>query len=157
MLEECRDLYTTRLQPLKGPPIGCPEDEVERLEAAFGRGFPAAFREYLLWLGAHHDGPFVGSEWFARDLLSNTRYLPELLAENHLQWELPAEMVCFFSHQGYLCAWFDLADERDDPLCWYYGEGTTPAPKMVGQFSALLLDELRGVAEIYNLSRTPLS
>lgn len=148
MLEQCKDLYDKQLKKDFGPPVGCTEAQINELERSLAGPLPLAYREYLKWMGADHQGPFRGSDWFARNVLENTAYVPELLRENGVSWELPAVFLSFFCHQGYMCAWFDLLDAEDDPMCWMFREVDMPQPKLVGVFSAFLLRELELIAHV---------
>lgn len=153
MLDDCKAFYRDHLQPYFGPPAGCTLEFVQELERTLGHRLPESYRDYLAWMGADHEGALRGSDWFANDVIENTRYVPELLQHNNLDWKLPHASVCFFVHQGYMCAWFDLDDSSEDPQCWFYCEGDTPQPKLAGAFSEFLLGELAHVAELRRRSR----
>jgi len=148
VLEQCKDLYEKELRKHFGSPVGCTEAQIVELERSFASPMPLAYREYLKWMGADHNGPFRGSDWFAKDVVENTEYVPELLRDNGVQWKLPAAILSFFCHQGYMCAWFDLQEAEADPKCWFFREGGMEQPKMVGPFSAFLLLELKQVAAL---------
>jgi len=68
--------------PHLGEPVGCAESEIDALQAELGFPLPVAYRQYLLWMGADHDGIFIGCDWFLKDVKQNTAYLSDLLAEN---------------------------------------------------------------------------
>jgi hypothetical protein len=110
------------------------------LERQFGHPFPAAYREFLRWMGKHHRGPFQGSDCFPACLALNNEGLPELLAENHIQFPLPTRFLAFFMHQGYIAAWFALPAPSDDPPVWAFYEGSMSQPEQRFTFSEWLLD-----------------
>ena len=128
--------------------MGCNEGQIKELERSLPHPLPVAYREYLKWMGADHSGPFRGSDWFAKDVIENTEYVPELLRDNNVSWELPDTILSFFCHQGYMSAWFDLLEGADDPNCWFFREGDMQHPEMVGSFSEFLLRELEQVAAV---------
>jgi hypothetical protein len=142
VLDRCKELYDKQLRKHFGTPNGCTEAQISEIERSLHHPLPRAYREYLEWMGAHHQGPFRGSDWFAKDVFENTRYVPELLRQNGLSCNLSEGILSFFCHQGYMCAWFDLHDVKDDPSCWFYREGDMQQPEMVGAFSSFLLREL---------------
>lgn len=121
---------------------GTTEAEVLELERALGKRLPGAYRDYLLRSGHDESGPLRGTDCFIRHVLDNNKWLPELLAENGVRWTLPERYVCFFMHQGYVAAWFDLDDPSPDPKSWCYEEGVTLVPEVRGTFSSVMRAEV---------------
>ena len=148
MLKNCKDFYSEELERYFGAPVGCSLAVIEELEMALNCQLPAAYRGYLLWMGADYNGAFRGSDWFARDILENTEYVPQLLAENNFSGQKLKPIVAFFCHQGYICAWFERESQNVDPNCWYFQEGDTNHPKQVGVFSEFLLQQLKYIAGV---------
>ena len=146
-IEASKTLYESRLRTRYGPARGCWLWTIHRLERQLGCRLPAAYREFLRWTGAHHPGPFVGSEWRPSQLARNAAWLPELLAENHLDFQLPTRLLVFFFHGGAAAAWFSLPSVEADPPIWKFYEGSMQHPEQVGTFSQWLLDYLTSVAE----------
>jgi hypothetical protein len=149
-IEASQALYNSRLQPHFGPPTGCSPSTIAQLERQFACPFPAAYREFLLWLGEHREGPFVGSDCFPEHLARNNEWLPELLAENRIQFPLPPHFLTFFLHQGYLGVWFALPAPSDDPPVWIFNEASTPQFEQRPHFSEWLLEfmsEAAGMVE----------
>ena len=147
-LIECKELFERKLRVKFGEPVGLTEAALLVLEERLEVSFPAAYRQYLLWMGMDKNGVLRGSEWFADDLSDNQDFLTELLAENEVTGASTGKKVCFFSHQGYMAAWF-LADASElDPFCEFYSEADAhPSVKKVGRFSDFLLKELSGIVE----------
>jgi hypothetical protein len=136
-----------RVEPRRGTTLGATEAEVAAFERMLGKPVPAAYRSYLLWMGQDVQGVLRGSDCFLSHVVDNNAYLPELLAENEVTFHLPASFVCFFMHQGYIAAWFDLDSADDDPPCWVFAEGSTPQPKLDGTFASFISGQIRGIAE----------
>lgn len=159
-LEACKAFYAEHLYVRFGAPLGCTPEEVSRLEHTIGHRLPAAYVAYLRWMGNDVSGVFRGSDCYARHVLENSRWVKELLAENEMVWEFSADYLCFFCHQGYLCAWFELGDGPDDPPCYFFGEGrylpdgSRERPQAVGTFSNFLLEELRHAASLSQVRET---
>jgi hypothetical protein len=73
--------------------------------------------------------------------------VPELLTENNIPFELPEHYLCFFSHQGYMAAWFELPKVNDNPPFWFYNEATDMyKPVVEGSFTDVLLKDMRSLA-----------
>jgi hypothetical protein len=98
-------------------------------------------------MGKDYEGVFVGSDWFVTSAIDNTKYLPELLAANKVRFQLPEHFLAFFSHQGYMVAWFKLPKEGEDPQVYFYNEGEEmDSPVLEGKFTDFLLKDMKGMA-----------
>ena len=146
-IESLRRYHREQIEPLIGAPLGCEPEEVDRLEAELGYSVPAAYREFLLWMGRDRRGVFVGSDCFIEHILENNELLPELLEENNVQFSLPDRYIAFFTHQGYIAAWFPVSG-HPDPISWCFNESTMSAPEEQGPFTAFILAELIANAEL---------
>ncbi|WP_186775705.1 SMI1/KNR4 family protein [Rubripirellula tenax] len=150
-LAKLKLFYEQQVFPHIGAPIGCSEDEIDGLERVVGHPLPLAYRQYLRWMGRDHRGIFVGCDWFLNDVRANTEYLPGLLAENHVQWNLPDHYLAFMGHQGYITAYFALPSESDDPIVYLYSEGREPDTVTAeGTFTDFLFRDLSGMAACLN-------
>ncbi|HEY9404058.1 MAG TPA: SMI1/KNR4 family protein [Pyrinomonadaceae bacterium] len=137
--------HRAHVEPYKGKPKGCWDFEIRRLEKSFGCELPLAYKQYLKWMGKDYRGIFVGCDWFITDVENNTELVPELLAENNVSFQLPAHYLCFFSHQGYMAAWFELPKVDDDPPSWFYNEAANmDQPLIEGRFTEILLKDMSG-------------
>ncbi len=147
-LSECRDFYERYLIGKFGNPVGASADQIFTLEDELGLTLPLAHRQYLLWMGNDTNGALKGSEWFLKDLLGNIAFLGEFLRQNGVSYLEDRRAICFFSHQGYMAAWYYYDPMEPDPYCKYYSEASSePVSKDDGRFSEFLLKELRGIAE----------
>jgi len=143
-LDQVRAYHREHIEPLLGAARGCEAREVDALERALGFALPAAYREFLLWMGRDLDGAFRGSDCFVDHVRYNNEWLPKLLAENDVGFPLPERFVAFFMHQGYVAAWFAIPAEPD-PACWLFAEGNSDVPEELGPFSSWLLKHLQGL------------
>lgn len=149
-LAEIKLYHQLLIEPLKGKPVGCDDNEILALERHVGFPLPLAYKQYLSFMGKDYNGVFVGSDWFITDVKENTERVPELLKENHIAFVLPENYLCFFSHQGYIAAWFDLTKTGDNPEVWFYGEGQgIDSPVIKGRFTEFLFQDLQGLTECY--------
>ncbi len=156
-LAEIRVFHAQQVQPSIGEPDGCTEAEVAALERQVGFSLPLAYRQYLLWMGKDEFGIFIGSDFFIDSVLSNTEWLPELLAENKVQFSLPEHYLVFFGHQGYVSTWFALPSTDDNPIVWHFNEGfgekdaagvhMAKSPYSVGRFTDFVLETMRAMAK----------
>lgn len=149
-IQECRNFYEQRLHSKFGPPVGATESEISMLQAKLDADLPIAYRQFLLWMGKDKHGALKGSEWFIDEVCENGDFLDEFLVENEVKRPEPNSTVCFFSHQGYMAAWFSKADPQSDPSCKFYSEANSnPVPIDAGPFSSVLLKELQGIDETW--------
>ena len=132
-----------------GTPVGCTDLEISKLEAKIGNPLPGAYKFYLQLMGRDHKGVMVGTDCFLTDIESNNEYLPELLEENNLSdYALPENYIAFFSHGGYMMAWFAIPNQDDDPQVTYYFEGTTKKPESGVRFTEFMGKDLMGNAKL---------
>ncbi len=148
-LKEIKRFHAKHVKPYIGNPIGCSVKEIKELEKLIGFSLPEAYRQYLRWMGKDYDGVFVGIDWFITNVIDNTRNLPELLAENEIEFRLPEHYLAFFSHQGYMMAWFNLPKEDEDPPAYFFNEGEQLSfPRLEGKFTDVLFEDMRGFASV---------
>ncbi len=135
-LKEFVAIYKKLIVPQKGEPHGCQETEIIKLEKDLGFDLPLSYKEFLKFLGRDYDGIFRGSDCFINDVIENTKYFPDLLAENKVDFLLPQHYLAFFSHQGYIMFWFELPKTDENPLVWFFQESElTEPPKIIGTFT----------------------
>jgi SMI1-KNR4 cell-wall len=105
---------------------GFTDAEVHDLERQLGRTVPAAYQEFLRWMG-HGAGNFmIGTDlfypWIPRigeDPWALTLGARELLDENAFPEPLPGDAFVFSMHQGYTFQFFRLSAGDDPPVYWY--------------------------------------
>lgn len=129
-------------------PKGCTEEEIDLLERIIGFKLPDAYRAYLSLMGNDHNGVMRGTDCFADSVEENTGYLPGLLEENKVKFQLPENYLAFFCHQGYIIAWFELPAESNNPVCYLFSEGSTKEPIEYGGFKQFITKDIMGNAKI---------
>jgi len=129
-------------------PKGCSEVEISTLEKTVGFELPEAFKEYLRFMGKDYHGVMQGTNCFKEDIAENTKYLPALLEENKLNYHLPENYLAFFCHQGYIMGWFELPKVSDNPMCYFFSEGTTEHPQEYGNFEQFMTTDILSNARI---------
>ncbi len=145
-IQDAMNFYKLHYEKKYGRPKGCTETDVVALEKLLECKLPSSYRQYLLWMGADYGGIFQGSNWFASNVQRNNFILGALLEENRLQVANRDNVLTFFSHQGYMAAWFELPCLSEDPDCFFLIEEVKPEDaeiKKLGRFSEVLLNDLR--------------
>ncbi len=141
-LSELKDHYNKELLSILGKPRGCNKREIEILEKVLGFSLPAAYREYLHWMGKSDDGVLVGTNCFIDDIEGNNKSLPYVFEDNEVEYELK-NYLAFYNHQGYVYVWFNLPAEEDDPECFYINEANRISQvNSAGKFSEFITSEV---------------
>lgn len=122
----------------------CSEGEVAALEQQLGVRLPAAYREFLLWMG-HGAGAFLQGTDVFYDVLPLTEAAQELLHEDGISAPLPSDAIVFYMAQGYQFM-FMRATEGENPPIYFYNEGMSeaPFPQLYASFTAFLEKEIEG-------------
>ncbi len=136
------------VEPYLGRPKGCRSEAIVAMEKNCGFDLPIAYRQYLSWMGNDKNGIFKGTECFVDNVAGNTEWLPKLLAENKIDFHLPAHYLAFFSHQGYRVAWFELPKTSEDPSVWLFSEGDGKMPTLQRPFTEWILRQMRTLAPL---------
>src|SRR5438552_3435030 len=108
-------------EKLKFPPAnGCFAKDIQLLEKKIGQRFPAAYCEFLIWMGTEA-GPFLrGSNCFFRHISTLRQAASEVLQENKFPKSLPDDAVVVWMHQGYQFLFIRTGEGDDPPVHWYH-------------------------------------
>ncbi|MEM9189529.1 MAG: SMI1/KNR4 family protein [Myxococcota bacterium] len=136
-IKGARRFYDSRAQAKFGRPEGASQNEIAAVETELGRTLPGAYREFLEWMGNDFEGIFRGTDCYLMHLLPNTAWLPEFIEEVGVVGVDTSTLVCFWSHHGYMAAWFDGAIRNDDPVCWAVSDSDDKV-RSIGHFSDYL-------------------
>lgn len=146
-LAEIKQFHKQSVEPYTGKPVGCSEREILVLEQKTGFVLPEAYKQFLQFMGKDNDGVLCGSGWFLRDIGLNDTMVIDLLEENAITFQLPEHYFLFFSHQGYMAAWFELPRLNENPPVFFFSEGKDwNKPQKTDTFTTFLFDELKGLA-----------
>jgi hypothetical protein len=127
-------------------PRGCSSREIKSLERQLSAKLPAAYVEFLAWMG-HGAGKFLrGSRCWAKFLMELNSEAVDLMKEDESTFSLPKDAFVFWMHQGYQFLFFSLSDGDDPPLHWYM------KPRLVKRrypsLNAFLTQELTAHAQL---------
>lgn len=141
-LEELRSVRLDKI-------LSCTEEEVSILEQKIGRFLPAAYREFLLWMGRGTGGLFQGSECLYWDVIPLQKAAADLMQEDEFSGPFPEDAFVLLMHQGYQFHFFRTS-EGDDPPVYHYLEGQEESSmKLVySHFSDFLLAMVENHARI---------
>ncbi len=111
----------------------CTNEDIHKLEHELNHPLPAAYKEFLLWMGRGSKTFMIGSDWEYSILLELQEDARDLLRENSSPLPLPDTAFVFFMHQGYKFYFFNL-DEGNNPSIYYYSEGEDGEGKRLTSF-----------------------
>jgi hypothetical protein len=125
----------------------CSDEEVEEIEHHVGAPLPAAYREFLQWMGRGASDLFLGSHVFYPDVMQVDEWARVLL-ENDSVPPLPPDALVFLMHQGYQFMFMRL-QEGDDPPVYYYNSAARSSgfQTIKTSFSHYLLQAIAGLVE----------
>ncbi|HUY75553.1 MAG TPA: SMI1/KNR4 family protein [Ktedonobacterales bacterium] len=138
--------------------IPCAEQEIAQLERQYQLTLPAAYREFLLWMGKGAGNFLAGDACFYDALPQLREFALDLLAESGAPLRLPDDAFVFSMHDGYQFLFFRASEGANPPAYWY-GEGEpapadgTPAtafPRRFDHYSDFLVSEIVGHEQAYN-------
>lgn len=144
-IEIAKQLHAEHVTPKLGSPVGAKPEDVEALERRLGFCLPQDYRDFLLWMGCDYEGIFRGSAWFIDCVFANKEVLRGLLQEAGSRYVLKDSHLVFFTHQGYMAAWFDTESSDRNPECWFMNDSMTE-PHVTGLFSYALLKDIESLA-----------
>src|SRR5262245_58468752 len=146
-LHRAHELYASLVLQYRGEPAGATDSEIDELQLKVGFALPAAYREFLRWMG--HENRRGRDALFSHDRVSidhvieNEEIIDELLRHQGHRHLAPPRMLVWLVHEVYASVHFPLPAESDDPICYSYFEGNDFL-KPVGKFSTFLAETIEG-------------
>lgn len=99
--------------------VPCSETDVSILEERFSIKLPTAYREFLLWMGQHGGGFWVGHYGFYKELPDINVWARALVLEGNTDPQLPEDAFVFFWDVAQ-SFYFFRTNEGDDPPVYFY-------------------------------------
>lgn len=151
-LRRARECYESNHALSLGPPAGATDEEVDQLQAQVGFPLPAAYREFLCWMGRDNRRAtgrplFSHDRVFVEDVAANEGILDDLLRHEGVRHLAAPRMLVWWVHEVYLCYHFPLPAASDDPACYFYLEGDKVL-RDAGRFSACLAGLIDGSLQV---------
>lgn len=119
-----------KLRPIKG----CTDSDIADLEDALRLELPAAYVEFLRWMGHDAGDLLIGTDYAYAIVPRLRTWAQELLDEDVYTTPLPQDAIVTSMHQGYQFL-FIRAAEGDDPPVYYYREGMQE-PDFIKKFAS---------------------
>lgn len=101
---------------------GIDSDKIVEIEQFYNVSLPQDYKYFLKHMGKTGDKFLRGEDCFYNRIFELKEYANELLAEDNSQFKFKEEHFVFYSHQGYIFAFFDTSLSENPPI-YYYFEG----------------------------------
>ena len=117
-LNQARELVAMAEPPIRVIP--CLQEEIQALEVTLDMNLPAAYREFLSWMGKD-GGPIMrGSQCLYKYIPDIQGWARELLVEDHCPKSLPTDAFVIWMHQGYQFAFIRTTEGKNPPVYIYH-------------------------------------
>lgn len=146
-LESVKNRYE-ELAKYFGTPIPCQESEVEEIEQRLGEALPAAYREFLLWMGKDGGGLLGSAQFYYPDVLELRDEAQEILQGSAATVALPDDAFVFCIQQSVLVHFMRLSEGANPPIYTYNEmDDTTVFSTTAASFSEFLATGLEDSAD----------
>lgn len=146
-LEKIKARYT-ELGKYFGTPIPCQPAEVAELEQKFTQELPAAYREFLLWMGKDGGGLLGSAQIYYPDVLDLQAEAIEILQGSAATVSLPEDGFVFCIQQSVLVHFMRLSEGPNPPVYSYNEMDDTAAfSSSAASFEEFLLSGLEDSAQ----------
>lgn len=151
-LRRARECYESNHALSLGPSMGATDEEVDQLQAEVGFALPAAYREFLCWMGRDNRRAggrplFSHDRVFVDDVAANEAIVDDMLRHERVRHLAAPRMLVWWVHEVYLSYHFPLPASSDDPACYFYREGDGVL-REAGRFSACLAGLVDGSLQV---------
>lgn len=141
-VEKMQALHPSKIVP-------CTEEEARALEQKIGNSLPAAYQEFLLWMGRRSGGFLRGENWLYEHLEDIQLDAIELMRRDGFPVTLPPDAFVFLMHEGYHFAFFRTSEGDDPPVYEYIETDDEIALKISSShYSNFLLDVFEQEAKL---------
>lgn len=118
---------------------GIDDEKIKEIEKYYDVTLPLDYKFFLEKMGKTGDKFLRGEDCFYDRIFELREYANDLLADDNSQFKLKKEHFVFYSHQGYIFAFFDTSLIENSPI-YYYFEGDLE-PKIKYDSLASFLDD----------------
>ncbi|MEO6175600.1 MAG: SMI1/KNR4 family protein [Flavobacterium circumlabens] len=120
---------------------GLDNEKIRAIEKYYDVCLPLDYKLFLEKMGKTGDKFLRGEDCFYDRILELREYANDLLADDNSQFKLKKEHFVFYSHQGYIFAFFDTSIEENPPI-YYYFEGDLEPKIKYDSLSSFLEEKL---------------
>lgn len=120
---------------------GCSIEEIQKIEEYFQYPLPKTYKEFLYYMGYRAGRFFAGTDIFYHRIFELKEGFNDLLNDDNSDFKLKETDFVFASHQGYQFMYFNLC-ENDNPPVYYYFEGDMFPHKKWETFSDFLYENM---------------
>lgn len=115
-LKRAKAIHAQLFPPQAADVIPCTMSEVDQLERQIGMALPAAYREFLLWMGKGGGDFWIGLGGFYDRLPTYNEWARELVRESNAAIDLPRDAFVFFWDDAQLFYFFRTSEGDDPPV-----------------------------------------
>lgn len=108
---------------------GIDSDKITKIERFYNVSLPQDYKYFLENMGKTGDKFLRGEDCFYDRIFELKGYANELLADDNSQFKFKKEHFVFYSHQGYIFAFFDTSLIDKLPIYYYYEGDLEPKIK----------------------------
>lgn len=121
---------------------GIDNETIKEIEKFYDVSLPLDYKIFLEEMGKTGDKFLRGVDCFHDRIFELRDYANELLVDDKSPFKLKKEHFVFYSHQGYIFAFFDTSSNANPPI-YYYFEGDLEPKIKYDSFSSFLEEQLK--------------
>jgi hypothetical protein len=121
---------------------GIDNEKIREIEKYYGVSLPLDYKIFLKKMGKTADKFLRGEDCFYDRIFELREYANDLLADDNSQFKLKKDHFVFYSHQGYIFAFFDSSIQENTPI-YYYLEGDLEPNIKYDSLSDFLEEQLK--------------
>lgn len=137
----------TRIEELGYKTEGIDNEKIKKIEKYYDVSLPLDYKIFLEKMGQSGDKFLRGEDCFYDRIFELREYANELLADDNSQFKFKKEHFVFYSHQGYIFAFFDTSLNENSPI-YYYFEGNLEPKIKYDSLASFLEDYLNNHLKI---------
>ncbi|WP_165763238.1 SMI1/KNR4 family protein [Flavobacterium sp. AJR] len=135
------DSIIKRIEELGYKIEGLDNEKIKAIENYYKVSLPLEYKLFLEKMGKTGDKFLRGEHCFYDRIFELREYANELLEDDNSEFKLKKEHFVFYSHQGYIFAFFDTSLEENPPI-YYYFEGDLEPKIKYDSLSSFLEEQL---------------
>jgi len=122
--------------------IGLESFQIDKIEKFYSLKLPEDYKFFLKTMGLDGGGFMKGEDCFYDRIFELKNYALELLEDDETEFKLKDSYFVFYSHQGYIFAYFDTSKNNIDPSIYYYMEGDMVPNKKYDDMNSFFKERL---------------